>query len=69
MPPGGKESFNSFLDIIEDSSKSITLATFFLNVVLSQSLGPLWDAINVMQLIVHMSMFSAMVPVNVVFFD
>jgi len=36
---------------------------------MSQSLGALWEAINSLQLMVHMSMFQSMVPQNVVMFD
>jgi hypothetical protein len=49
--------------------KSATLASLVLNLVLSQSLSGLWDALNSLQLMVHMSMFSAQAPINVELFD
>ena len=69
MPLENQDSYRSFLEAIDAGSKSVTIASFLLNLVLSQSLGALWEAINSLQLMVHMSMFQAMVPRNVLLFD
>jgi hypothetical protein len=69
LSPDGQAAFGSLVNSVDSGSKALTIGTLILNIVLSQSLGALWEAINSLQLMAHMSMFSALIPMNVSMFD
>ena len=46
------------------AGKTVVFTSFITNLILAQSLGLLWNAINALQMISHMSDFNAYVPAN-----
>ena len=63
------EEFLAIVTSFDVGTKALAGVSIFVSLVFSGSLGALWESINNLQIMTHMTMFSGLLPQNVIIFE